>query len=131
MRNLILLCLVSVLALPAWGAVGLSATGKASLSKKETKKMERFEKNQARQEARMDRLQAKMEKKLEKKGIAKTDSILDNAKFRLGLYILAGAIVLSILAAIISGSGFLGVIAGIAGLAALVLLIWGLIEYTE
>ncbi len=130
MRKLILLSLVFVLALPAWGAVGLTTAGKAALSKKEARKMERFEKKQAREDARIDRAMAKAEKKMEKRGIAKTDSILDNAKFRLGLYVLAGAIVLSILEAIIGG-GVLGIIAGVAGVVALVLLIWGLIEYTE
>ena len=66
MKNLLLFSLVFALAVPSWGAVGVTAVGKANLTKKEARQLERAERKQARQEARLEKIAAKMEKKLEK-----------------------------------------------------------------
>ncbi len=122
MKNLLLLTLVCALAFPVYGAVGVSATGKANLSKKEVRALEKAEKKQDRQEARMERLANKMEKRMEKENIEAADSIFSNTKFLIGAIGVLVAIALAFFAPTF--------IWAIIGLAALVFLIWGVLEYT-
>jgi len=107
-------------------AVEKKAAEHKVLTKQELRKQARIERRQVRLEKRMKRLEAKVAKKMEKKA---APSLWDQSKFRLGAILVGAAIVLGILAAIISGAGFLGVIAGLAALAGLVLVVWSLIEY--
>ena len=88
-----------------------------ALSEKQQKKLER---KKARLAQRFEKWQAQDEDEL---------SILDNSKFRLGALLLAGAFGFGILSALGLLRALFGFISGLLAFAAIVFLVWGLVEF--
>jgi Flp pilus assembly protein TadB len=99
----------------------LSEEQRSQMDAKERKK---FERKRKKVQKKMNKLKRKVERMKKKRG----GDIWDNGKFRLGLIVLLAAIAIALLGALLS-SGFIGFLAGAAGLGGIVLLIWGLVEY--
>lgn len=95
----------------------------AGVAHKETlKKQMRMEKRKERFEKRVAKIKNKLEKKMP------APSVWDDSRFRIGVILVAGAIVLGIIAGLVS-SGFLGILASLVAIAGLVFVIWSLIDY--
>ncbi|MEN0006348.1 MAG: DUF4337 family protein [Bacteroidota bacterium] len=92
----------------------------AEMSAKERK---RFVKKRAKLKKKLDKLKKKTSK--QRRG----GDVWDNSKFRLGLLLILAAIAIALLSLLILG-GFLGFIAGLVGLGGVIMLIWGLVEYS-
>ncbi len=93
------------------------------------KALKKQQKKEKRLRNLVDKIEKKIEKRMAKKGVKATNGVWENSKFRLGVYVGLGAIALSIIGGLVGGSIF-WILASLAWLAAVVLIIWGLVEYS-
>ncbi len=105
-------------------------------SKQELREMKRQARKTKRMEKKLAKFQKKWEMRAAKKNLKKEKKrrrffggATDDSRFKLGLILFIASLFVGILARVPLFGGLFGIIAGLAGLAGLILMFWVLIEY--
>ncbi|MFK8006374.1 MAG: hypothetical protein AB8H03_08390 [Saprospiraceae bacterium] len=111
---------------------------KKNLSKKQLRKLKRHQRKIKRMEKRLSKFQKKWEKRAAKKNLKKGKKrrrffggVTDDNRFRIGVLLIIGSIVIGILARVPLFGGLFGILSGLCGLVGLVLVILAFIAYYQ